>query len=114
MCMVSDASAIDPTDLEAVAAALHRFHPGLEVIATAHHDWNADEYSQGGWMMHRPGHYFKGAVSIRKPHGRVCFAGSDIAALSPGYIEGAMSSGMEAAVNVTKLLSHKQTRNNIL
>lgn len=105
LCMVSDASSIDPTNLVAVAAALHMFRPDLEVIATAHHDWNNDDFSQGAWMIHRPGHLFKGAVAIREPHGRVFFAGADIAALSPACIDGAISSGFEAAAKAAQLLS---------
>jgi monoamine oxidase len=87
---------------------LRRFVPDLEVIDTAWHDWNADEFSRGGWMMHAPRHFLDGAVEIRKGHGRMSFAGADIAAMGPCTIDGAMSSGAAAARQVEKILEGKQ------
>jgi monoamine oxidase len=90
MCICSDAAAIRADDRGAVQAALRRFVPGIEVVGTASHSWAADEFSKGGWMMHRPGHMTGGAAQIREGQGRIRFAGSDIASLDVGAIEGAM------------------------
>ncbi|KWX25841.1 amino acid oxidase [Mycolicibacterium wolinskyi] len=106
MCLCSDASAIDAADQDAVQAALRAFVPDIEVIDTASHDWATDEFSKGGWMMHRPGHFTRGAPLLRTPHGRIHFAGSDIAGIEAGAIEGAMSSGASAARNVVAALTN--------
>jgi monoamine oxidase len=45
------------------------------------------------------------AVLMRAPHGRIHFAGSDIAALDAGAIEGALQSGACAARNVAAALA---------
>jgi monoamine oxidase len=59
-------------------------------------------------MMHAPRHFLDGAVEIRKGHGRMSFAGADIAAMGPCTIDGAMSSGAAAARQVEKILEGKQ------
>ncbi|KAJ6785624.1 hypothetical protein PWT90_00497 [Aphanocladium album] len=104
LCMISQSDGIKHDDIPAVQAALRKFVPDLEVIDTAWHDWNADEFSHGGWMMHAPRHFLDGAVEIRKCHGCMSFAGADIAAMGPGTIEGAMSSGTKAAQQVERTL----------
>lgn len=105
LCMISDSDSIKHDDHAAVQKALRRFVPDLEVVDTAWHDWNEDEFSQGGWMMHRPRHFLDGAVKIREGHGRISFAGADIAAMAPCTIDGAMNSGAAAAVQVEKVLN---------
>lgn len=105
MGICSDASAIRHDDLEAVQSALREFVPDIEVIDTACHDWVTDEFSQGGWMMHRPGNFTNAAPQMRQPHGRMQFAGADIAIESPGSIHGAMHSGMMAARHVNAALA---------
>lgn len=105
MCICSDAAAIRADDREAVQAALRRFVPAIEVVDTASHSWTEDEFSKGGWMMHRPGHFTGGAAQIRQGHGRIRFAGSDIAGLDVGAIEGAMESAAAAARDVAAALA---------
>ncbi len=41
---------------------------------------------------------------MQAPHGRILFAGSDIANGWGGFIDGAMESGMEAACTAASLL----------
>ncbi|RJE25247.1 hypothetical protein PHISCL_02397 [Aspergillus sclerotialis] len=101
VCMVSDAAAISPNDLGAIQTALRKFVPDIKVVNAAWHNWCADEFSKGGWMIHRPGHMTVTLPHIWRPHGRIYFAGSDIAALNLGSIEGAMQSGAAAARDVT-------------
>lgn len=105
LCMVSDSDSIRHDDHDAVQRALRLFVPDLEVVDTVWHDWNSDEFSQGGWMMHRPRHFLDGAVRIRQGHGRISFAGADIAAMGPCTIDGAMNSGAAAAVQVEGMLN---------
>jgi monoamine oxidase len=105
MGICSDASALRHDDLEAVQTALRQFVPDIEVVDTACHDWVTDKFSQGGWMMHRPGNLTNAAPQMRQPHGRIQFAGSDIAIIGPGSIDGAMHSGMLAARNVNAVLA---------
>jgi monoamine oxidase len=105
MCLCSDAAALDTNDLDAVQAALRLFVPDIEVRETASHDWVGDPFSQGTFCMHRPGDLTEAAVLMRAPHGRIHFAGSDIAALDAGAIEGALESGARAARNVAAALA---------
>jgi monoamine oxidase len=104
MCMCADAAALDPGDLHAVQDALRKFIPEIEVVATACHDWVGDEFSRGGWMMHRPGTLTTGPPLFRKPHGNIYFAGADIATWGIGTIEGAMASGALAARDLSMAL----------
>lgn len=105
MCMCSDINAIRADDRAAVEVALRKFVGNLEVVDTASHNWVTDEFSQGAWMMHRPGYLTGAAVQIRNPYGRIHFAGSDIAALDGGAIEGALDSGASAARDVSTALA---------
>jgi monoamine oxidase len=107
MCLCSDAAAISADDRDAVQAALRTFVPDIEVLETASHDWATDQFSQGTFVMHRPGNLTEAAPQMRKPHGRIHFAGSDIAALDLGSIEGAMESGASAARNVAAALANR-------
>jgi monoamine oxidase len=108
MCLCSNAAAIDATDRDAVERALRVFVPDIEVLETACHDWTTDEFSKGGFMLHRPGNFTKGAVQLRRPHGRIHFAGSDIAGVDAGAIEGAMDTGAHAARNVAAALTSEE------
>jgi monoamine oxidase len=83
------------------------------VIDIAYHSWVNDEFAKGGWMMNRPGFFTTGAVELQKPHGNVYFAGSDISASEPGSIEGALSSGAQAARDVSIGLELSKERSKI-
>ncbi|KAH8698666.1 monoamine oxidase [Talaromyces proteolyticus] len=105
MCILSDAAAIQGDDKHAVQEALRLFVPDIEVVDTASHNWAVDEFSKGGWMFHRPGSLTEAAPLMRQPHGLVHFAGSDIAAMDVGAIEGALETGVAAARDVYAALS---------
>ncbi|OHU79080.1 flavin monoamine oxidase family protein [Mycobacteroides chelonae] len=105
MCLCSDASAIDASDHEGVQRALRVFVPDIEVVDTASHSWGADEFSKGGWVWHRPGNLTGGAAQLRAVSGRVRFAGSDIAGLGAGGVEGALETGAAAAREVATELA---------
>jgi monoamine oxidase len=100
-----DASALDPTDLDAVAEAICRLVPNAEVVEVRAHDWTSDEFSRGTWSMPRPRattHYLR---ELQRPEGRICLAGSDVANGWNGFIDGAIESGLSAARIVKDLLT---------
>ncbi|GCD33137.1 monooxygenase [Streptomyces chrestomyceticus JCM 4735] len=105
VCFASGPSAVDAEDREGVQAALRTFVPGIEVRETAGHDWVGDPFSQGAWAHHRPGNLSGAVPLLREPHGRVHFAGGDIASVGVGGIEGAMETGAAAARDVTATLA---------
>ena len=105
VCFCSDASAINGHDRDAVQRALQFFVPDIEVVDTACHDWVTDPYSQGTWVYHRPGNLTQAAPVLRQPHGRIHFAGSDIAALGVGGIDGAIETGATAARDIARALA---------
>jgi monoamine oxidase len=88
----------DVTDPEAAVAA---YAPGAKVLAVDAHDWVADPWSRGTWLTSRPGWRASGALNgFLEPHGRLVFAGSDVAEEHPGWIAGAIASGRSAARHV--------------
>lgn len=92
-----DAGAIDHRDVGAVQAAVDEVVPGLTVVETAAHDWTSDPYAGETWPMHRTGYLSAGLAALQRPHGRVHFAGSDIADGWGGFIDGAIESGLTVA-----------------
>lgn len=105
LCMCSDAATINAHDCEAVQAALRKFVPGIEVVDTASHNWCADEFSKGAWMMHRPGNLTGAAPQMRQPRGRIHFAGSDIAPIVVTSIDGAMGTAAAASPDIAAALA---------
>lgn len=95
-----DANAIDPTDAAAVQAILRRLVPDATVLETSAHDWVNDQFSQETWPMHRTGFLTESLEELRRPHGNIHFAGSDIADGWGGFIDGAIESGLTAARTV--------------
>ncbi|MDX7985842.1 FAD-dependent oxidoreductase [Xenorhabdus sp. 12] len=105
VCFISDALSIDANDPNAVQQALRLFVPDIEVVSLAFHDWVDDPFSQGTWVHHRPGNLTGAAPLIRQPHGRIHFAGGDIAAMSVSCIEGAIETGVKASRDVITQLT---------
>ncbi|MFJ5692625.1 flavin monoamine oxidase family protein [Arthrobacter sp. NPDC093125] len=105
-----DASRIDMEDPAAVQAQLERLVPGAEVVAVASHDWVGDPLSGETWPMHRTGFLSTYLPAMQAPHGRILFAGSDIANGWGGFIDGAIESGMDAACTAASLLGNRQSR----
>ena len=94
---------LDPSRPETVAAALQRFVPDAQVVATDGHDWNGDEFSHGTWMAYRPGQPSRLQSALGHAEGRVVFAGSDTAIAWPGFMCGAIESGLKAARQIELL-----------
>ncbi len=93
-----DAAQCDATDLRGVQQALDRIVPGYEVLDATANDWLADEFSNGTWAIHRPNWYTEYHAEMRRPEDRVLLAGSDVANGWAGFIDGAIESGLRAAV----------------
>lgn len=100
-----DAAKIEVEDPVAVQAQLARLVPGAEVVAVASHNWVDDPLSGETWPMHRTGFLSTYLPAMQAPHGRILFAGSDIANGWGGFIDGAIESGMEAANGAASMLA---------
>ena len=87
----------DPARREDAERALHAFFPEAELIAWDWHDWNADPWARGTWATATAGAPDLLTPDHFRPHGRIAFATSDVASSEPGWIEGALVSGAEAA-----------------
>lgn len=104
-----DRDSIDAADPESVAAALRPYAPDVEVLSVDWHDWENDPFSDGAWSIWSPGWITEGHVTaFDKPHGRVHFAGSDVAHRWMGWIDGAIDSGTEVAATVDELLVNEK------
>ena len=71
---------------------------GVAGITAARGDWSADEFSQGTWVLDTD-HVAETVPSMQK-HGRVSFAGGDIARGFSSRMDGAIESGSLTAGEV--------------
>ena len=66
----------------------------------------SDPWARGGWMVHPAGwHDTRTEALLSRPNQRVLMAGSDIAPEFAGWIAGAMTSGRQAAMKASQLLT---------
>jgi pseudooxynicotine oxidase len=99
-----DAERLRPGDDREVRRAFaERLPAGVEIVAVTSHDWWRDEFSRGTWSVFRPGQLTV-LPALQARHGRVVFAGSDVADGWNGFMDGAVESGLRAARSVTQLL----------
>jgi Flavin containing amine oxidoreductase len=98
------ASALDPNDADAVAAALRPLLPDAEIVATTGHDWMADEFSQATWPMLRPNQLTRYLAELQRPEDGLHLAGSDYANGWAGFVDGAIESGITTARRVAATL----------
>lgn len=96
----ADATRISPHDREAVQRALRVWRDDLEVLEATGHDWMADPRSGETWLIHRPGQVTRYLEQQRRSEGVLHFAGSDYANIWPGFIDGAVESGLRVAAEV--------------
>jgi monoamine oxidase len=96
----TDPKRIDVHSRAAVQKALRRFLPDVEVADTLAYDWHLDPYSLGTWCILRKGQMTRYLAALREPHGRVHFAGSDMALGWRGFIDGAIESGNRVAQEI--------------
>lgn len=93
----ADSQRIDSNDTKAVSEALKVWRDDLEVLESTGHDWMADEYSQETWLIHRP-HQFTSYLEAQQSNtGVLYFASSDYANIWPGFIDGAIESGLRVS-----------------
>ena len=105
-----DAHRLPPTDDEAVRRAFAEMLPAASRVGdVTGHDWCADEFSRGTWSVLRPGQLTGALRSLQAPHGRVVFAGADLANGWNGFLDGAIESGLTAARSVSRLLPRERT-----
>ncbi|WP_156753406.1 flavin monoamine oxidase family protein [Actinokineospora pegani] len=91
--------------LAAVQNAVRSILPGARVLDYRAQAWSRDPFTRGGWGMRKPNQYLGHLPAIQQPHGRVHFAGADIADGWYGaFIDGAIESGFRASAQVINLL----------
>jgi monoamine oxidase len=75
--------------------------PAGEPLHYQEHDWEQEEWTSGCSMGHfAPGEFMRNAPVLRRPTGRIHWAGSETATVSHGAIDGAIRSGERAAAEV--------------
>lgn len=96
---------LDVTDLADVEAAMRVWIPDAKVVQAYGYEWGIDPYSQGVWMVPRPGQFGNALPHLQASHGKVHFASADWANSWPGFIDGAIEQGIVAARNVQAQLT---------
>ena len=77
----------------------------LNPIEYVEHDWTRERWTRGGpTAIHNPGSLAEFGPEIRRPFGRVHWAGTETATYWSGYMDGAVSSGKRAAAEVLQKL----------
>jgi monoamine oxidase len=94
----------DPDDREQVAQAVMGYLPEARLVDYAHHDWNADPWSNGTWLTVPADAPDLFEASHFELDGRIALAGSDISSEEAGWFEGALCSGADAASRICALL----------
>ncbi|MBT2479358.1 NAD(P)/FAD-dependent oxidoreductase [Streptomyces sp. ISL-94] len=91
-------SGLNVSDAAAVKAAVRGLVPEATVVDYRAMQWGKEAYTRGGWGLRKPGQLLRQLPAIQQPHGRMVFAGSDIASGWYGaFVEGAIESGLTAA-----------------
>lgn len=67
----------------------------------ASYSWQRDEFTDGAYALYRPGQWFTIRPVLARPHLKVLFAGEHLADWQ-GFMEGAINTGEEAAMNLLK------------
>ncbi|WP_446040257.1 flavin monoamine oxidase family protein [Streptomyces sp. SID1121] len=99
-------SSLNVSDATAVQKAVREYIPGATVVGYRAHEWGRDPYALGGWGLRRPGQLLRQLPGIQQPHGRIAFAGGDIASGWNGaFVEGAVETGLRAAQQVAALIN---------
>jgi monoamine oxidase len=93
----------DPCDRQQVDDVIQAYLPGARLIAHDAEDWNVEPYSRGAWGAYRIGQ-MEHLAGMRRPEGRLVFAGADIARGTLG-IDGAIESGTYAAATLDRIIT---------
>jgi monoamine oxidase len=92
-----------PTRSHVVASEMERYFgpQGRELVDYTDTDWSAEPFTRGCYGAHLPpGAWTQFGPALRRPHGRIHWAGSETAERWVGYIEGAIDSGLRATDEV--------------
>ena len=80
--------------------------PGERAIGYVDLDWSAEEWTRGCYGAHfPPGAWTQFGPALREPVGRIHWAGTETAERWMGYVDGAIESGIRAAVEVLEARS---------
>jgi monoamine oxidase len=85
-----------------LAAVAERFGDiALSPVDYVEQNWSVERYSGGGMISHTPPGVLTGfGPALRKPCGRIHWAGTETSAVMYGFIDGAVRSGERAAAEV--------------
>ncbi len=97
-------AAADPDDIAAMTEMITPVAPDAKVIAATGHDWAADPWSRGTWVVQYPETTRTEIDAVRRVHGRIVPSGSDVATTSASYLDGAVHSGHAAARYIQRAL----------
>jgi monoamine oxidase len=79
---------------------------GEESVGYVDCDWSAEEWTRGCYGAHfPPGAWTQFGPALRVPVGRIHWAGTETAERWMGYVDGAIESGIRAAVEVLEARS---------
>ena len=88
----------------AVVGALSARHPGASFRTPFWHDWLSDTWSRGTWCTYRPGQA-AGWYDLASVPGPCFFAGGDLSRRWVGWMDGALTSGADAAERALEYLN---------
>lgn len=98
------ATALSPSDPEAVAKAIEDMMPGARVEEVGGHDWARDPFARQTWATYSPGTWLRWVPELERMEGRIAFAGSDIARGWGSYMDGAIETGLRAGREIEAIL----------
>ncbi len=95
------AAMAEPERVRFGIAAVEKAHPKLRenLEAATSLCWGEQPWARGAYTIFEPGQITSLTAAIRKPEGRVHFAGEH-ASSWPGWMQGALESGLRAAREV--------------
>lgn len=105
-----ESAGFDAASSDDVARALAAFFPEAELVDHRSHDWIADTAARGTWLTSPAGRLDLVDPARFHPHGRIVFAGSDVAERHAGWFEGALASAANAARDLAARLDGDPAR----
>ncbi len=78
--------------------------------ASRHVSWEDDPFVRGGYAVFHPGYDPEQRACLSRPHGRILFAGEQTSLRWQGYMNGAVESGLRAALEVETLLGRLKSQ----